>query len=88
LVEEISADELAQRFHIESVPLLVIVDPTGVLRYVGGYTLRQQGLDYQDLEILAQLRQNRATHSLPIYGCAVSRQLKSYLDPIGIKYRR
>jgi hypothetical protein len=87
-VEEISADELEQRFHIESVPLLVIVDPTGVLRYVGGYTLRQQGLDYQDLEILTQLRQNHATHSLPIYGCAVSRQLQSYLDPIGVKYRR
>ena len=88
LVEEITAEELKLRFNIESAPLLIAIDPSGALRYVGGYTQHQQGLDYQDLEILADLRANRPNPTLPAYGCAVSKELQSYLDPIGIKYRR
>jgi hypothetical protein len=68
--------------------LLIVVDPGGTPRYAGGYTIRKQGLDYQDLEILAELRRGSSAERLPAYGCAVSDELQSALDPIGIKYVR
>lgn len=85
-VETVTRRELKQRFHVESAPLLLIVDPAGQVRYAGGYTRRKQGLDYQDVELLQRLQAGDATSDLPAYGCGVSRELQAYLDPIGIKY--
>jgi hypothetical protein len=82
-----SAQQLAERFGIEAAPLLVVVDPGRRVRYAGGYTERPQGLDYRDLSILQSLRSRGGAAELPAFGCAVSRELQSYLDPIGIKYR-
>lgn len=88
VVHEVSRAALERDFGIRSAPLLVVVDPGGSPRYAGGYTVRKQGLDYQDLEILAELRRGGSAERLPAYGCAVSDDLQSALDPIGIKYAR
>jgi hypothetical protein len=81
-VEEMSAQQLKERYEIEGVPLLVIADPAGRLRYVGGYTARKQGPDIQDTKILAELRADRSIASLPLFGCAVSRELREALNPL------
>lgn len=82
----IGAEELRARLGIESAPLLLIRDPQGRVRYSGGHTDRKQGLDYRDLELLEALRGGAQVEPLPVFGCAVSRELQSILDPIGIKY--
>lgn len=86
-VRRITRRELKERLNLESAPLLVISDPTGAVRYVGGYTSRKQGLDYQDLALLEELRKGHGARDLPAYGCGVSRELQAFLDPIGVKYR-
>jgi hypothetical protein len=88
LVHEVSRAALERGFGIRSAPLLIVVDPAGTPRYAGGYTVRKQGLDYQDLEILGELRRGASTEQLPAFGCAVSEVLQSALDPLGIKYAR
>jgi hypothetical protein len=39
-----------------------------------------------DLAILADAQAGEALASMPILGCAVSRDLQDRLDPLGIKY--
>jgi hypothetical protein len=85
-VEQIKREALKERFGIEAAPLLLIADPQGVVRYAGGYTLQKQGLDYHDLEFLDRLRSGSDVAELLAYGCGVSRELQSYLDPLGVKY--
>lgn len=85
-VEQVAQEELGERFAVQSAPLLLIVSPEGHLRYSGGHTARKQGLDYRDRALLARLRGSEDVSALPLFGCAVSRQLQAYLDPIGLKY--
>lgn len=87
-VTVVTRRELKERFHVESAPLLVVADPSGSVRYAGGYTGRKQGIDYQDLDIVSELQQKGQRAPLPLYGCGVSRELQAYLDPIGMKYQR
>jgi hypothetical protein len=76
--------ELGNRYHIAAVPLLVVVAPDDTVRYAGGYTLRKQGPDPQDLQLVADARAGRAPATLPVFGCAVSARLKSSLNPLGL----
>lgn len=81
-VEVLSAEQLKARYQIVGVPLLVIADPANRLRYVGGYTARKQGPDIQDTRILEELRADRSIEALPLFGCAVSRELREALNPL------
>lgn len=76
--------ELADRYHVQAVPLFVVVAPDDTVRYAGGYTARKQGPDPRDLEILAAARDDRFFARLPVFGCAVSARLRSSLNPIGL----
>jgi hypothetical protein len=87
-VEVVTQVELARRFGVESAPLLAVVDPRGTVRYVGGYTPRKQGADVHDVEIVAALRRGDGAAELPLFGCAVSRELQAMLDPLNLKYAR
>lgn len=78
---------LAERYGIESAPLFIAVSPEGDVKFLGGYTLRKQGLDYADLDVLAQLRAGRQPDPIPVFGCGVSATLQTALDPLRIKYR-
>lgn len=81
-VSYVTAEQLATTYRIEAVPLLVVVDPAGVVRYAGGYTSRKQGPEIRDLEVLASARSAREVAALPLFGCAASRALKRTLDPV------
>lgn len=84
-VVHVEVEELARTFHVESVPLLVAIDPAGKTHYAGGYTARKQGPAILDVEILAQAREalrgrGGAPAALPLFGCGVSDRLREALD--------
>ncbi|MEO6952088.1 MAG: hypothetical protein ABI321_09760 [Polyangia bacterium] len=81
-VAYLTGEQLAAIYHVEAVPLYVVVDPAGSVRYTGGYTSRKQGPDPRDLEILASLRANHEVAALPLFGCAASHTLQRTLDPL------
>jgi len=86
-LEVLTPSQLAQNYHVQSAPMFALMDPSGVLRYLGGYTERKQGPVIQDVTIVERLRSERPVAELPLFGCAVSRSLQALLDPLGIKYR-
>jgi hypothetical protein len=81
----VAAETLAARFGIEGAPTFVLVDPARSVRYLGGYTRRQQGPDIRDLAIVRQVRQGDELPDLPVFGCAVSQRLKAVFDPFAIR---
>jgi hypothetical protein len=83
-VTAVEPDELAARYHVLAVPLLLVAAPDGSIRYAGGYTTRKQGPDPRDLEIIASAKANRVTAALPVFGCAVSQKLDQVLNPLGL----
>jgi hypothetical protein len=84
VVTKTDATELAAKFHVEAVPLLVVIAPDGTVRYAGGYTASKQGPDPSDLRILSEVRGGQSVAALPVFGCAVARDLQSTLNPLGL----
>ncbi len=80
----VASSELAERYHVVAAPLLVVIAPSGGIRYAGGYTTRKQGPDPQDLSLVATARDERWTDALPVFGCAVSEKLQRELNPLGL----
>jgi len=85
-VDVVTPQTLKSKYGIESAPLLVITNSQGTILYSGGYTSRKQGLDYQDAGIIATTIRGDGVDNLPLYGCAVSKSLKSIVDPLNLKY--
>jgi hypothetical protein len=85
-VEALDPRQLADKYNIQTVPLFIVVDPSQRVVYSGGYTDRKQGPDIKDLTLLEGLMAGKAEHELPLFGCAVSRELQQQLDPLGLKY--
>jgi hypothetical protein len=85
-IERVAKRELEQRFHIVGVPLLALVAPDGEIRYLGGYSDTKQGPTLRDTELIVAARDGRTERTLPLFGCAVSRELQKLLDPLGLKY--
>ncbi len=85
-LQALTREDLVRRYHIEAAPLLLIADGDGAVRYVGGYTERKQSLDIRDVAVLAALRRGEEVAPLPLFGCAVSHDLQSKLDPLKLKY--
>ncbi len=85
-VRPLSRDALGDDYDAEAVPLLLVADPTGQLRYSGGHTARKGGLALEDRAILARLSRGEAVEPLPLYGCGVSSRLQAALDPLRLKY--
>ena len=54
----------------------------GEVRYAGGYTERKQALFPRDREIVAALRAGDEVTPLPVFGCAVSNELKRTINPL------
>lgn len=84
-VVSIAAETLAARFGIEGAPTFVLVDPARSVRYIGGYTIRQQGPDIRDLAIVREIRHGDRVADLPVFGCAVSQRLKAVFDPFAMR---
>ncbi|MFO0722693.1 MAG: hypothetical protein U1E65_02840 [Myxococcota bacterium] len=81
----LSEAQLEERFHVISVPMLVLADPRGEVRYAAGYTDTKQGPDIADLRLMRGLAQGTPAEAKPIFGCAVSSALKDQLDPLGLR---
>lgn len=84
-VVAIGKAELERRFHVVSAPLLAVVAPDDTLRYLGGYTERKQGPDIRDRALIEEARSRGDAAALPLFGCPVSDELRSLLDPLGLK---
>ena len=84
-LEVLLPDELERRYHLQAAPVLVVSDPRDQLRYVGGYTARKQGPEQEDVAILTRLMRGESARPLPLFGCAVSRELARLLDPFGLR---
>lgn len=84
-VDTIEPEELKRIYGVDAVPLLVVTNGDGGIHYSGGYTPRKQGLDIQDESIIRQAMDGEMSGTLPLYGCAVSKSLKSIVDPLNIK---
>lgn len=84
-VETTTPDALNADWNVPAAPVMVVADPFGGLQYVGGYTDRKQGPDVRDLAILSSVRDQVSVPALPLFGCAVSRELAAAVDPLGIR---
>lgn len=86
-LDAVSPDELIARYRIEAAPLMVVLDPSNTVRYVGGYTPRKQAADIRDVAIVEAVRRGDRVEALPAFGCAVGAALKSEVDPLGLRNR-
>lgn len=85
LFDVVSPQQLFSEYGVQSSPLMMIVDPQGMISYSGGYTSRKQGYAIQEPAIIEQVISGQAVDSLPVYGCAVSSSLRDLIDPLGLK---
>lgn len=80
----LNAEQLHEGYGIEAAPVLIVADGAGVVRYVGGYGDRKQSPIVRDVEIDERIARGETVAPLPLFGCAVSEQLRSSLDPLGV----
>ncbi len=78
----IDAEQLAKRFHVQAGPLLAIVEPSGDVRYLGGYETRGASDAPQDLELIRALIGERAAQELPLLS-VIHAELETLLAPLG-----
>ena len=86
--DSVTAEELQQRYAIESVPLLVVADARGQVRYSGGYTEKSGAVEVEDDAIIDGVRGGRTIEPRPVFGCAVSSRMQEAIDPLRLKYVR
>jgi thioredoxin-related protein len=84
-VEQLSAEQLQQRYAFSAVPALAIVEPDGRIDYLGGYTERKQGPNVEDVLFYRRARAGARLAALPLFGCAVSQALRRQLDPLSLR---
>ena len=80
--ESIDAAELAARYGVDAVPMMLVFDPDGVPMYAGGHTPRKQSADFRDQWILTELTNSRAADPLPVFGCPLPTGLTSTERPL------
>jgi len=75
-------EEMARRYGVHGVPLLIVIGPDEHVVYMGGYGPHED----QDNLIVEQVRAGHRPRTLPIVGCAVSAGLRQQVDPFHLKY--
>ena len=86
VMDVVTPEELASRYEVESGPLMIVTAPDSTILYSGGYTSRKQGYEIQDERIISELLAGDEVECLPVFGCAVSKDLQAIVDPLGLKY--
>jgi hypothetical protein len=85
-VVALSPHELRARYGLEVAPVLVIRDPGGEVRYLGGYTVhRREGAPMDRAIVAALLDGDRLPEVLPVLGCPASDALRAVVDPLGLR---
>ena len=76
-----------ERSEFAGLPAMLIFHGTQQ-KYSGGYAERfiSTEAQIQADEIIKKTMDNKALASLPIRGCALSKKLQSYIDPLNMKY--
>ena len=82
----VAASYLREEFGIEAAPLLLVSDPDGQMRYIGGYYNHPAAIHSMDEQIYFALQAGKPVESLPLFGCAVSDRLQAAVDPFGLVY--
>ncbi|MFT3713851.1 MAG: hypothetical protein QM817_39835 [Archangium sp.] len=85
-VVSLEAEQLRERFGVDAAPVLIIRSPDGALSYSGAYS-QKRGAPPLDVELLNRARAGETPEAMPLFGCAVSRELQSRTDPFDLKYR-
>ena len=80
-VTEAKTPGLRETYGVESVPMLIIHRPDGSVGYQGAYAPRRT-MAPEDQSLLAAVRKGEAPEPYPLFGCAVSRELKREMDPL------
>ena len=80
----VSAAELSARYGLEAAPVLVGFDVAGQLRYAGGYYNHPSTVSPLDERIHAQLERGAVPESLPVFGCAVSARLQTFMNVLDL----
>lgn len=92
-VKSLEYEKVSRENKPEGIPLLVIANPGGKVKYEGGYA--EQMLNpmtkIKDIEMankykLAAKENRREVASYPAYGCYMSKKYRKWLDPAGMKY--
>lgn len=83
----ITRAELGASLGIEVAPVLVALAPDGGLLYLGGYFDKPAAVLARDTVIHRRLLAGQDTPPFPVFGCAVSENLRKRVDPMGIVYR-
>lgn len=85
-VVALSPVELRARYGLEVAPVLVIRDPEGQVRYLGGYTVHRREDAPRDRAILAALVEGGLPPDvLPVLGCPATEALRASVDPLGLR---
>lgn len=85
-VHYIDRASLQSTYAIEAAPLLLVVDESGQIRYLGGYYRTPATVKPMDQEIIkAVLHSHDSAETLPLYGCAVSQNLQDQIDPLQLQ---
>lgn len=78
--------KLFRDYGVESAPLLALVSPEGKLVYAGGYSETRNGPIVEDT-VIAEAMRGGSPKALPLFGCAVSKDMQDKVDPLGLKYK-
>ncbi len=80
-------DYYSEKYQINAVPQLVIIDEGKKLHYSGGYSSKRGPASIvEDEEIFKQVASNKSTVERPIYGCVNGSDNQKKTDLIGYKY--
>jgi hypothetical protein len=83
-LEAIRPSDLRERVGVVGAPTLIVADPEGRVRYVGGYTAQKQSPRIADVDVLARLERGETVEPLPVLGCALDPKTARRLDPLGL----
>lgn len=89
-VDRTDGETLAREHGIQGAPWLALFDRAGAVRYSGGYTARrpgQSGGGELSGDLMAAVAAGDAPAALPAFGCPVSQETRTRLDPLGLKFR-
>lgn len=81
IIHHASSRDLASRFDVSGVPLLLVVGGDGEIRYSGGYTERKQAVISRDVEIIDAVTRGETPDPLPLFGCATAEGLRRTRSP-------
>ncbi len=84
-----SMDHYSEKYKINAVPQLVIMDQSKAVKYAGGYSSKRGPASVvEDEKIFHELTKTKKTNERPIYGCVNGSDNQKKVDLVGYKYKR